>query len=51
MTDEQKWGKKARVFVLTDGQVWDKKKVYTKVEDLPSHLRISTFGIGKSFDE
>jgi len=31
--------------------VHDRKVVYDKVVDLPPHLRISTFGIGRSFDE
>lgn len=51
LTDEAQWAKQARVFVLTDGQVWDSENVFNKVNDLPPHLRISTFGIGRSFDE
>jgi len=51
LTDNQKYAKQARVFVLTDGQVWDRENVYNKLDDLPPHLRLSTFGIGRNFDE
>lgn len=51
LLDDGKSAKNARIFVLTDGQVYDRDNVYKQVEDLPPHLRISTFGIGRSFDE
>jgi len=51
LVDNATYAKNARVFILTDGQVWDRDNVYAQVEDIPPHLRISTFGIGGSFDE
>lgn len=42
---------KGLIFVLTDGQVWDRDEVFNLVDNIPKNVRISTFGIGHYFDE
>lgn len=41
----------ARIFVMTDGAVENRTAVFEEALNLPGNVRISTFGIGFTFDE
>jgi hypothetical protein len=42
--------KNARLFVLTDGFVTDREKVFAMMPKVPNNVKLSTFGIGEEFD-
>lgn len=47
----QKTSGQARIFVLTDGAVENSTAVFEETIGLPEHVRISTFGVGFTYDE